>query len=41
MNSLTFGYLLPTQEATGENSDRIAALLELGADAEQQGFDTI
>ena len=41
MNSLTFGYLLPTQEATGENSDRIAALLELGAEAERQGFDTI
>jgi probable F420-dependent oxidoreductase len=41
MNALTFGYLLPTQEATGENSGRIAALLELGAEAERQGFDTI
>ena len=41
MSSLTFGYLLPTQEATGENGDRIAALLALGAEAERQGFDTI
>ena len=41
MSSLSFGYLLPTQEAVGENSDRIAALLELGAEAERQGFDTI
>ena len=41
MSSLTFGYLLPTQDAAGERSDRIAALLELGAEAERQGFDTI
>jgi alkanesulfonate monooxygenase SsuD/methylene tetrahydromethanopterin reductase-like flavin-dependent oxidoreductase (luciferase family) len=41
MSPLTFGYLLPTQEATGDNSARIGALLELGAEAERHGFDTV
>jgi probable F420-dependent oxidoreductase len=41
MTPLTFGYLLPTHEATGGNSARIGALLELGAEAERQGFDTV
>jgi probable F420-dependent oxidoreductase len=41
MSALTFGYLLPTQEATGDNSARISALLELGVEAERHGFDTI
>ncbi len=41
MSRLSFGYLLPTFEASGENSDRIAALIDLGADAERAGFDTV
>jgi alkanesulfonate monooxygenase SsuD/methylene tetrahydromethanopterin reductase-like flavin-dependent oxidoreductase (luciferase family) len=41
MSLLTFGYLLPTQEATGDNSARIGALLELGTEAERHGFDTV
>jgi alkanesulfonate monooxygenase SsuD/methylene tetrahydromethanopterin reductase-like flavin-dependent oxidoreductase (luciferase family) len=41
MSSLTFGYLLPTQEATGARSARIGALLELGAEAERLGCDTV
>jgi probable F420-dependent oxidoreductase len=41
MSGLSFGYLLPTQEAVGENSDRIGALLELGVEAERLGFDAV
>jgi probable F420-dependent oxidoreductase len=41
MNQLTFGYLLPTQEATARNGGRIEALLELGVGAERLGFDTV
>lgn len=41
MSRLTFGYLLPTQEATGPNSARIGTILDLGAEAERHGFDTI
>jgi probable F420-dependent oxidoreductase len=41
MNPPTFGYLLPTQEATGRNGGRIEWLLELGVEAERVGFDTI
>jgi probable F420-dependent oxidoreductase len=37
----TFGYLLPTQDARGKDSDRIGALLELGAEAEQLGFEAV
>lgn len=41
MSSLSFGYQLPTFETTDNNSDRIAAVLELGVAAEQEGFDTV
>lgn len=41
MTDVTFGYLLPTQEAAGANSDRIEDLLQLGTEAEQSGFDTV
>jgi probable F420-dependent oxidoreductase len=41
MSPLTFGYLLPTQEATAEDSARIGALIELGAEAERHGFDAL
>jgi probable F420-dependent oxidoreductase len=41
MTDLTFGYLLPTQEAAGEHGGRIGALLELGVEAERLGFDAL
>jgi alkanesulfonate monooxygenase SsuD/methylene tetrahydromethanopterin reductase-like flavin-dependent oxidoreductase (luciferase family) len=41
MSALTFGYLLPTQEATGQHSRRIHDLVDLGAEAERLGFNTV
>jgi alkanesulfonate monooxygenase SsuD/methylene tetrahydromethanopterin reductase-like flavin-dependent oxidoreductase (luciferase family) len=41
MTPLTFGYLLPTQDARGRDGDRIAELIELGARAERLGFDCV
>jgi probable F420-dependent oxidoreductase len=41
MSSLTFGYLLPTQEAIGHGGERIAALLDVGVEAERLGFDAV
>lgn len=41
MTDVTVGYLLPTQEAVGAQAGRIEALLELGAEAERSGFDTV
>jgi probable F420-dependent oxidoreductase len=41
MTDVTVGYLLPTQEAAGVQASRIEALLELGAEAERAGFDTV
>ncbi len=41
MSALTFGYLLPTQEASGGAGRELASLLELGARAEALGFDAV
>ena len=41
MSTITFGYLLPTQEAAGQASDRITALIDLGVEAERLGFDAV
>lgn len=41
MSPLSFGYLLPTQEAAGQHSSRIHDLVELGVEAERLGFDTL
>ncbi len=41
MSDLTFGYLLPTQVATGDDGGRSGELVELGVQAEQLGFDTV
>jgi probable F420-dependent oxidoreductase len=41
MSPLTFGYLLPTQEAAGSDGARIGDLLDLGVEAERLGFDAL
>lgn len=41
MSALTFGYLLPTQEASGADGRKLVSLIALGARAEALGFDAV
>jgi alkanesulfonate monooxygenase SsuD/methylene tetrahydromethanopterin reductase-like flavin-dependent oxidoreductase (luciferase family) len=41
MSTISVGYLLPTQEAVGQNGDRITELVDLGVEAERLGFDAV
>lgn len=41
MSTLTFGYLLATQEASGAAGRQLVSLVELGARAEALGFDAV
>jgi probable F420-dependent oxidoreductase len=41
MTALTFGYLLPTQEASGDRGARLAELLDLAVRTEELGFDAV
>jgi probable F420-dependent oxidoreductase len=41
MTDLSFGYLLPTQEASGARGAKLGELVELAVRAEELGFDTL